>query len=212
VAKTQFIPALKFKILTPSYDFFIKYFFPENKFKNQLLHSAEIKPEDKILDFGCGTGTLLILAKTKFPKIKVTGIDIDEKILEIAGKKIKRKKLDIELKKYDGDKLPLKINSFDKVISSLVFHHLNREQKINALKEIYRILKKDGLVVIGDFGKPQNKFVWLIAKILSWIEPTGDNIRGMIPEYMKKVGFTSVKGGKYINTFFGSVTVYTGRK
>jgi len=97
-------------------------------------------------------------------------------------------------------------------MSSLVFHHLNKEQKINSLEEIYRILKKNGLVVIGDFGKPQNKLVWLMAKIISWIEPTEENMKGMIPEYMKKAGFRDIKVGRYINTFFGSVTVYTGKK
>ena len=171
-----------------------------------------INEGEKILDFGCGTGTLLIIAKIRFPNAYLSGVDIDENILEIASKKIKRRNLDIELKKYSGDKLPFRNNFFDKVMSSLVFHHLNKEQKINSLEEIYRILKKNGLVVIGDFGKPQNKLVWLMAKIISWIEPTEENMKGMIPEYMKKAGFRDIKVGRYINTFFGSVTVYTGKK
>ena len=88
MAKTKFIPALRFKWLTPLYDFLIGMTMPEMKIKRYLIEAASIN-DTTILDFGCGTGTLTIMAKETSPGSKVTGIDIDVQILNKAIQKVK---------------------------------------------------------------------------------------------------------------------------
>src|SRR3990172_2192246 len=152
----SYVPALRFHWLTDYYDWVISTFLPEKKFKTQLLRQAEIKSGYNILDFGTGTATLSILAKQMYPDITITGIDVDSHILAIADKKIQKANVSVDLSDYDGTVLPYSDASFDRVISSLVFHNINRKQKLNALSEIRRVLKSTGELHIADWGKPSN--------------------------------------------------------
>lgn len=206
------ILALKFDFLTKLYDPLIKIVMPENLFKNTLIEQVNILSGHRVLDFGCGTGTLTIMAKTKSPESIIIGIDVDEKIIDIAKKKIARQRLDIKIDKYDGNAMPYENESFDKVISSLVFHHLMGEQKGNILKEIYRILKPNGEIHIVDFGRPRNRIMKLISYFLQLFEPITDNIKGLIPDYLKTAGFIDVGENKYFNTVFGTLSLYNARK
>lgn len=208
----KYISALKFDFLTKLYDPLIKIVIPENLFKNTLIEQANILSGHRVLDFGCGTGTLIIIAKNKHPESTIIGIDVDEKIIDIAKKKIARQRLNIEIDKYDGNALPYENESFDKVISSLVFHHLIGEQKGNILKEIYRILKPNGEIHIADFGRPRNRIMKLISYFLQLFEPITDNIKGLIPDYLKAAGFIAVGENKYFNTVFGTLSLYNARK
>ena len=64
--KEKFIPAFDFNFLTKSFDLFISIVIPEKRIKGELIDLMDIKEEDKILDFGCGTGTLLILGEKEW--------------------------------------------------------------------------------------------------------------------------------------------------
>lgn len=209
----KYSPALKFDFLTSLYDFLIKITMPENLFKNTLIEQANIQASYKVLDFGCGTGTLLMMAKIKNPAAEIIGVDIDEKIIRIAKKKIANHQVDIEIDKYDGNILPYEKESFDRVISTLVFHHLTKEQKENILKELYRVLKPNEEIHIADFGKPRNKIMKIVSYLLQLFgEPITDNIKGLIPCYLNANGFFDVKENKYYNTLFGTISLYSARK
>jgi len=96
------------------------------------------------------------MAAQKNKEAEFHGVDIDEKILSIAKKKVVGVGITIQTKLYDGGRLPYPDSYFDKVMSSLVFHHLTLRQKYGALDEIMRVLKPSGTVNIADFGKPAN--------------------------------------------------------
>lgn len=87
MSKQKYIPALRFKWLTPFYDFLINITMPEKKIKQDLVAAAQINPTSNILDFGCGTATLTIMIKNTYTGSTVTGIDIDKQILEKAAEK-----------------------------------------------------------------------------------------------------------------------------
>ena len=125
--KSNYIPALRFHWLTDYYDWAVSAFLPEKKFKTELLRQTEIKSGYNILDFGTGTATLSIMAKQMYPDIEIKGIDVDSHILSLADKKIQQAKVSVDLLHYDGATLPYPDASFDRVISSLVFHHLKRK-------------------------------------------------------------------------------------
>jgi ubiquinone/menaquinone biosynthesis C-methylase UbiE len=215
VEQTKFIPALRFKWLTPLYDFFISITMPEKKIKQVLISNANIDASSKLLDFGCGTATLTIMVKQSSPEAKVTGIDIDTEILNKATKKIKEEKLDIFLLDYDGKYLPFQRNAFDRVISCLVFHHLDTDIKQTMLAEIFRVMNKDGQLLIADFGRSKSwvqRTLFNIIRGLDGFKSTDTNARGLLPEMISDAGFENVDIKTRFKTMFGEVQIISAKK
>src|SRR6266700_877665 len=134
--KKNYIPAFTYDFLTPCYDFFVELLGYGKAQREKVVRLLKLQKDEKLLDIGCGTGTLLILAKKKYPQVEMTGIDIDEKVLDIAKEKTQRTNLTIKYVKTSSAELPFANASFSVVVSSLVFHHLPTEVKKQTLKEI----------------------------------------------------------------------------
>jgi len=211
----QFTPALGYNWLTNFYDLAIKFSMPEKIFRNKLIDYLDPKNNERILEFGFGTGENLILAIKKNRNSYYWGLDIDPKVKYIAEKKIREKDLEIILDLYDGHIFPYPDDAFDKVFSSLVFHQLNTESKKHCLKEIYRVLKPSGELIIGDWGKPKSKFqrfLFFIVQLLDGFKTTTDNVKGLIPNYMVNAEFNDVEELSFINTKIGTYCYYKGGK
>ena len=151
-----------------------------------------LKVKQKVLDVGCGTGTLLIDLKKTHPQGQFYGIDADDKILSIARKKAKEADVKINVSSAFAQHLPFQKNSFDIIYSSLVFHHLPSLVKKAALQEIHRVLKQDGIFILIDFGQPKRPFLsfpWYALKF----EEGYDNYHGNIPKMIKTAKFHSVR-------------------
>lgn len=101
-----------------------------------------LKPHSKILDVGCAAGRDSRIFKDL--GFDVIGIDLSEKLLEIA----KRNNPDITFKKADFRSIPYPNDSFDGLWVNAVFHHIDREEMITALKEFRRVLKANGILYI----------------------------------------------------------------
>lgn len=213
--QAKYIPALRFKWLTPLYDFLINITMPERKIKQALIEAANIPAGIKVLDFGCGTATLTIMVKEMCPEAKVTGIDVDREILDRATQKVKEKNLDIFLLDYDGKQLPFQRNAFDRVISCLVFHHLDTDTKQNMLEEIFRVLNKDGQLLIADFGRSKSwiqRTLFNIIRGLDGFKSTDANAKGLLPELISDAGFENVVIKKRFKTMFGEVQIISAKK
>jgi len=208
MATNNYIPALKYNWLTKIYNPLIAFTMPEKKFKMALIKQANIKPKQTVLDFGVGTATLSLLVKQEYPEAFLYGVDIDDKILKIAKQKAEEQKIEITLTKYNGEKLPYPDNYFDSVLSSLVFHHLDVNQKQKSLVEINRVLKPNGELHIADWGKPSHvgmRLLFYLVQFLDGFKTTRDNVKGLLPDYMKCSNFNSVEEGKTYKTIFGKL-------
>src|SRR4030066_1649977 len=86
----KFTPPLAFDFLTPIYDRVINLLAYGKAFKRMALELSEIVDGEKVLDVGCGSGTLLIEAKTRYPNSDFVGIDPDKKILKFAERKLEQ--------------------------------------------------------------------------------------------------------------------------
>ncbi|MGQ4834679.1 MAG: methyltransferase domain-containing protein [Candidatus Asgardarchaeia archaeon] len=136
-----------------------------------LISSLEVyEAPPKILDLCTGTGQMAIIAKKKIPYAHIVGIDASPKMLAVARKKIIQERLDIQFKQCDILKLPFKDNTFDGVISFLCMHELSRENRSLVLKEINRVLKKDGILAIADYSFPETPFHAAIFKLVMLVE------------------------------------------
>lgn len=182
-----------------------------------------------ILDIATGTGDLAIEALTLNPD-KVIGVDIAENMLNIGRKKIQNKNLEnlIELKRADASALPFNENSFDAV--TVAFGVRNFEDLKLGLKEMHRVLKPGGKVVILEFSNPKkfpikqlygfyfNGILPAIGKLVS----NHDSAYSYLPNsvkafpdgdrFIKTLEETGYKSLKTIGLTFGVASIYTGIK
>jgi len=209
---TNYIPALRFRFLTPLYDPLLRWGMREETFKNRLIKEARIAPNSRVLDLGCGTGTLTILIKQSQPTADVIGFDGDARVLDIAREKAHAQGVNITLDQGMAYQLPYLNESFERVLSSLVLHHLTTSDRERALREVYRVLKAGGEFWIVDFGKPHNALAFLISRVMRNLERTEDLIDGLLPEQLQRAGFQEVKVVQRFMTLFGTIALYAGRK
>ncbi|PMB11161.1 class I SAM-dependent methyltransferase [Fischerella thermalis CCMEE 5273] len=111
---------------------------------------AQISPEAAVLDIGCGTGEFERLLLTENPQQVITGVDISEEMLLVAKQKC-RTYPNVSLQNASVSALPFANNSFDVIVSASAFHYFDDPDI--ALKEMRRVLKPDGKVVILDWCK-----------------------------------------------------------
>ncbi|MBC7909299.1 MAG: methyltransferase domain-containing protein [Pyrinomonadaceae bacterium] len=213
--KDNYIPALSYDGLTPLYDSLIRWTTPEQTFKLRLIEQARITRNHRVLDLGCGTATLTLLIKETHPEAAVVGLDGDPKILQIAGRKALAARLDITFNQGMSYDLPYPDAPFDRILSSLVIHHLTHENKIRTLNEVHRVLSDGGEMHIADFGKPHNAL--MLAASLPWrmfdgMETTSDNVQGALPEMMRRAGFIEVHESARYMTLFGTLSLHVARK
>jgi len=112
----------------------------------ETLKRLDIKPNDRLLDIGCGTGSLLRAISQKHPSVDLIGLDISSEMLKIAcNKQINRCSLITGQAQF----LPFHSHSFDVVVSCNAFHYWRNPE--GCLREIARVLKPQGRIVITDW-------------------------------------------------------------
>jgi ubiquinone/menaquinone biosynthesis C-methylase UbiE len=189
--------------LTPLYDPLLKWGMREEAFKRYLVEHAHLEPGQKVLDLGCGTGTLTIQIKQFLPQIELSGLDGDPAVLHIARGKAEAAGVDIRWEEGLAYDLPYPATSFDRVISCLMIHHLTTPNKLKTFQEVFRILKPGGEFHLLDFGRPTNLGMHLVSIPIARMEEAGDNIRGLIPAMLKKAGFQEITEIRHFKTVFG---------
>lgn len=211
--ETKYVPALAYRSLTPLYDPLVRVTTREHAFKNALIEAARIGDDTKLLDLGCGTGTLTIWVKQRHPGAEVHGLDGDPEILARARSKAAAAEVEVELREGLSFELPYPDQSFDRVTSSLFFHHLSRDDKVRTLAEARRILRRDGELHIADWGQPRDPVMAVLARSIALLdgrEQTADNLSGRLPDLVRDAGFPAVTEGASFRTPFGVVRLLAG--
>jgi len=189
-----------------------------NRVKRDIVQNY-ITVGDRVLDIGCGTGTLLILCAEK--GASVTGFDISPKMLDIARRKIRGRNLTdrVQLKEMGAIEMDKTFDNeeFDKIVSTLVFSELYSDEQEYVLAEAYRVLKYGGLIIIGDEIRPNSlakRILQLLVRIplmmITYIlTQTSTKILKDIDSRLTDAGFETVYQKTSLLCSFG---VYVARK
>jgi SAM-dependent methyltransferase len=145
----EYLPGMGKPFLMPLYDT-VHHVFGLGAIHREMITLAGLRDGHRVLDVGCCTGNLLRSAGRQHRNVDLVGLDPDEKALARAGRKARRAGLTMRLDRGFAQELPYPDDSFDRVFSSLMLHHLDSASKDAMLAEVRRVLRPDGLLVLAD--------------------------------------------------------------
>jgi len=212
---TELVPALGYRFLTALYDPVVALTVRERTFKSRLVAQAAIAPGHAVLDVGCGTGTLAVRIKRTVPGASVIGLDGDPTVLAIARRKAARAGVAVRFDEGYAYALPYPDAAFDRVLSSLFFHHLTRDAKQRTIAEVHRVLRPGGELHVADWGKASNALMrglFYSVQLLDGFATTRDNVEGRLPALFARGGFEAVSEGEAIATIWGTLALYSARR
>ena len=205
-AQHDYLPAAGSDWALPFYDL-VTTLLGADRARNELLAVMDLKPGQRLLDIGCGTGTFAVQLKQRFPNVEITGLDPDPKALARAKRKASRARLNVTFDLGYSDRLPYGGRSFDHVSSSFMFHHLKREQKEPSLREVLRVLKPGGDLVFVDLAGPQPGAKQGLTPHVHSKEQLEDNREHRVIQLMRSAGFADAQLVKRGTFCFGLLHV-----
>jgi len=192
-----------------------RYTTGERRFKERLLGWADLRPLERVVDLGCGTGTLLVAAGGQEPGPELIGVDRDLAVLRRARRKVQAAAVGVELCLVDARSLPMADGSVDVVVSSLFFHHLLSDAKSLVLAEISRVLGIGGRLAVADWGAPRGGASRVGAGVVRRFdgdEPTRDNLDGRLAELIETAGFDDVIVRARLGVPLGVIEIITATR
>lgn len=170
----------------------------EKRYRQMIANLARLQPGEAVLDVGCGTGTLALVAKKCVGETgRVCGIDPSARLLTGAQQKAAHARLSIEFQGARIEQLPFPDQLFDVVLSTFMIHHLSDDLKRQGLSEIVRVLKPAGRLLVIDFATPHEHHEHI---------ETGKIPFQALPGLMKEIGFSLIESGKTSISFKGLLT------
>jgi len=176
--------------------------------RTALVEQAAIQPHHRVLDIGCGTGALALLTARARPGADIVGLDPDPKALARARKKAARAGVSIRFDRGFADALPYPDASFDRVVSSMMLHHLEAGTKGKALAEMHRVLKPGGRLELLDFAGPDDEGQGGLGRLFHSHHRLADNGERRVLALLNEAGFASARTMDRRRMLFGRVALY----
>jgi ubiquinone/menaquinone biosynthesis C-methylase UbiE len=195
-----FLPGMRRTWLLPLYDP-LNRLLGVRRIHRRLLDRAGLRPGQRVLEIGCGTGNLLLAAKRAQPEAAVVGLDPDLAALARAHRKARRRGLAVQLDRGYADELPYADDSVDVVLSSFMLHHLPAGEREQAMREVLRVLRPGGalhLVDVGGSGDSGHRHRF-----------TREHAVDDVPGLLRRAGFAEVgETGSHVHRWVGRYTSY----
>lgn len=211
----EYVPGAGFHWLTPLYDLLVALTCRDRTVKGRLVAAADQRPGQRVLDLGCGTGNLALRVKRSSPGVTVSGVDADPRMLRTAAAKAMRAGVDVTFAQGFAESLPFPDGAFDRVVSSLFFHHLTGRQKASAIREAARVLVPGGQLHVADWGRPAGPLMSLLflgVRLLDGFGNTDAHARGELPSLIEGNGFSAVRVGERFSTVFGTLEIISAER
>ncbi len=218
----RYVPAAGRDLLTPAYDLVVRLTMREGTFRPRLVAAVgEGLPAAgagaRLLEVGCGTGALTAMLAEALPVAAVWGLDGDPRVLGRARARLRplagRAGGAVELAEGNAAELPYGDASFDRVVASLLLHHLDDATKARALAEAARVLRPGGRLHVADWGRPQGigpRLGFAALRLLDGRANTRIHAEGRLEEIVHAVGFGRVESNGSLATVWGTLELLTG--
>lgn len=212
----SFTPALGYAALTPLYDAAIALLTREARWRGAFVDQIAPRASDRIVDVGCGTGSLALRLKRRSPECQIHGLDPDPEVLDRARRKLRTHRIDVDFSRgFARDAGQVFPAGATKAVSSLVFHQVPLDEKRAGLAAMHAGLEAGGEVHLADYGLQRTALMRALFRQiqrLDGVENTTPNAQGILPVLMSEIGFIDVKEALVIPTPTGSISLYFGRK
>jgi ubiquinone/menaquinone biosynthesis C-methylase UbiE len=202
-----YLPAAGRDVFLPLYDPFTKLFGFDGA-RRALLDQAALRPGFRVLDVGCGTGTLAVLIKRLYPSVDVVALDPDPKALARGRRKAERAGVAVRFDRGFSDALGYPDGVFDRVFSSMMFHHLEEADKEPTLREIRRVLKPGGRLELLDFEGPDAHAHGFLSRMIHSHARLRGNAAARVLDLLVWAGFDAPEKAAEQETLFGRVAFY----
>lgn len=209
---TQFTPALGLPSLTRGYDLAIRLLTREAVWRNMLLRQVSPLNNETIIDVGCGTGTFAMMLKRAAPAARITAIDPDPDVLDRARRKAEAAGLVIEWRQgFARDVADLGV-SFDKAVSSLVFHQVPLVGKRAGVAAMFACVRPGGEVHIADYalqnGALMRALFRLTVQTLDGKTDTQPNADGVLECILSDYSKAVVSTQTIVSTATGAISLF----
>jgi len=204
-AERRYLPGMDLGWLLPLYDPFTR-LIGIHAAHQELAAQAELESARRVLEIGCGTGNLALSVKQIRPQLEVVGLDPDPRALARATRKASRAGLMLRVDLGFADQLPYPDESFDRVLSSLMFHHLEADLRVASLREVRRVLRPGRSLHLMDFGGDYH--LDGLARLARRSHTLKDNWDGRIPVLMREAGFSDATETGQLTKRIGRLTYY----
>ena len=202
----DYLPAAGRDALLPGYDLLTR-LFGFNRVHEKLIAQAELANDHHVLEIGCGTGNLTIRVKRAYPLVEVIGSDPDPLALKRAQRKASSL-TGIRFERGYAQRLPYADGEFDRVLSSMMLHHLDDDAKPAAASEVFRVLRPGGRLHVVDMGGNVTAHDGLAARLVMRSHHAAGNLGDAIPRLLRTAGFDCAEVATQRHRFVGRLTYY----
>ncbi len=200
------MPAAGHDAFLPGYDLLTR-LFGFGRVHERLIGQAELADGQRVLEIGCGTGNLTVRAKKNHPLIDIVGSDPDPLALKRAQRKARRLN-GIHFERGYAQRLPYSDGEFDRVLSSMMLHHLDDDAKAVAADEVFRVLRPGGRLHLVDMGGDMTADDGLSARFVLHRPHAHGNLGDAIPQLLRAAGFDCSVVVTHRNRGVGRLTYY----
>lgn len=204
--EATFVPAAGRQSLTSLYDPVVAVTMRERIFRSRLVAQVAAGEPTSVLEIGCGTGSLTTLLAQALPGASIAGLDPDPAALALAQAKDHAHR--VTWLQGTAVELPLSAQSVDRVVASLVLHHLTSAEKQSALAEARRVLRPGGRLHVADWGAPQDPLMraaFFVLRIIDGFDRTRAHARGEVQSLITGAGFQDVQRRDRLRTGWGTL-------
>jgi ubiquinone/menaquinone biosynthesis C-methylase UbiE len=203
----DYIPAFGKDALLPFYDLLTRLLRMGSAY-DALVAQADLADGLRVLEIGCGTGNVTVRAKRAARGTDMVGIDPDPLALARAQRKVKGM-AGIRFERGYAQELLFADGEFDRVLSSMMLHHLDDDVKAAAAAEVYRVLRPGGRLHVVDIGGRMTAHHGLAARWTRHNPHVAGNLGDAIPRLLRSAGFDCEEvGGTRRNRFIGQLAFY----